>query len=380
MVSHFLSEYKTGLNFAGHRLKTTNKLLLFTSSPETFIMLFDGQKWPATIESMNYEKTIPDHLPPQVSIVLRNVATDIEINSLLTYIKADYPDILNGVRITAENSNPSSSVRLGVQNISVVDKLLGKKFIHYENLGLAVTEYLAPSKVLVCPKCFKIGHFRSTCKSDLSICRKSHVGVTNIKLHLESCKDRLCCVKCRGPHEATDIRCPNIRAYRALLIMSLLPTATPPADQQTICPNFYRNDLDFPMLKENPKNTPYRTNNLLLDNIKKTGEMFTKIEHLDDSMNHLIDLNNKQLNQITSIQQLSMKHESQLQTQQTDILFQHKFLSQFTSAICQVLVETISTLVKQNTINDKTMLSFFDGIRRKTLIQSTRVIKAICSK
>ena len=84
--------------------------------------------------------------------------------------------------------------------------------------------------------------------------------------------------------------------------------------------------------------------------------MYTKIEHLDDNMNRLIDLNNKQLNQITSIQQLSMKHDNQLRTQQADISFHHDFLSQFISPICQVLVEIIPTLVKQNTINDKTML------------------------
>ncbi|CAF4011374.1 unnamed protein product [Rotaria sp. Silwood1] len=80
------------------------------------------------------------------------------------------------------------------------------------------------------------------------------------------------------------------------------------------------------------------------------------MKHLEDNMNRLIDLNNKQLNQITCIQQVSMKHEHQLQIQQTDISFQHVFISQFISPICQILVDVIPVLVKQNTINDKTLL------------------------
>ena len=356
MVDHFLSEYKMELNFAGHRLKNKNELLLFSANRETFIMLFDEQKWPTTIDCTKYEKTIPKHLPPQFSIVLRNVPIDIEINSLLTYIKTDYPDILNAVRITGKNSNPSSLVRLDVQNISVIDKLLSKKFIYYEKLRIPITEYLAPAKVLVCTKCFEIGHFRSACKSDMDRCRKCGVGVPNIKLHRETCTDQLCCVRCRGAHEATDVRCPNIKTYRTLLTKSLLSTAILPTDQQTIRPDYHRNDVDFPVLNGNSKNIPYRTNNLFFNNSKKMDEMYTKIEHLDDNMNRLIDLNNKQLNQITSIQQLSMKHDNQLRTQQADISFQHDFLSQFISPICQVLVEIIPILVQQNTINDKTML------------------------
>ncbi|CAF2071142.1 unnamed protein product [Rotaria magnacalcarata] len=72
MVNHFISEYKINLNFAGHRLKSKNELLLFSANRETFIMLCDGNKWPTSIVALNYEKNIPKHLPPQFSIVLRN--------------------------------------------------------------------------------------------------------------------------------------------------------------------------------------------------------------------------------------------------------------------------------------------------------------------
>ncbi|CAF4011358.1 unnamed protein product, partial [Rotaria sp. Silwood1] len=245
MVNDFLSDYKIDLNFAGHRLKNKNELLLFSANRETFIILFDEQKWPTTIESMNYEKIIPKHLPPQFSIVLRNVPVDIEINSLLTNIKIDYPDVLNAFRITGINKKPSTLVRLDIQNISVIDKLLGKKFIYYENLRLGTTEYLAPAKVLVCTKCFEIGHFRSTCRSDLDHCRKCGVGVSDIKQHLEKCTNKLCCVRCQGLHDANDVRCPSIKSYRSILTKSLLSTAAAPVHQQNVRADFHLNDPDF---------------------------------------------------------------------------------------------------------------------------------------
>jgi len=77
---------------------------------------------------------------------------------------------------------------------------------------------------------------------------------------------------------------------------------------------------------------------------------------LEDNRNRLVDLNDKQLNQITCIQQVTMKHEHQLQIQQTDMSFQHDFISQFISPICQSVLDVIPMLVKRNTINDKTLL------------------------
>jgi hypothetical protein len=89
---------------------------------------------------------------------------------------------------------------------------------------------------------------------------------------------------------------------------------------------------------------------------KKIDELFFKMKHLDDNMNRLIDFNNNYLNQITSVQQVTMKHEHQLQLNQIDIVFQHEFTSQFLSPICQTLIDVLPMLVKQNTVNDKSVL------------------------
>jgi len=128
------------------------------------------------------------------------------------------------------------------------------------------------------------------------------------------------------------------------------------AHQQNVRANHNYNDQDFPVLSVNPNKLPYRINNEINPTGKRIDEMYMKINHLDENLNRLIDINNKHLNHIMRIQQVSIKHEHQLQLQQADISFQHEFISQFISPICSVILDIIPVLVKQNTINDKTLL------------------------
>ncbi|CAF1540344.1 unnamed protein product [Rotaria sp. Silwood1] len=88
LTTHYSYNYNSNLNFAGHRLKLKRDLLLFVNDRESFSMLYDTSKWPSTIESLNFEKILPNHLPPQFSLVLKNVPFDIEIDTLLTNIKS----------------------------------------------------------------------------------------------------------------------------------------------------------------------------------------------------------------------------------------------------------------------------------------------------
>ncbi|CAF4759391.1 unnamed protein product, partial [Rotaria sp. Silwood2] len=95
LSSHYYSNYDFHLNFAGHRLKQKRDLLLFVNDRESFSMLYDVVKWPASIETLDYEKILPNHLPPQFSLVLKNVPTYIKIDILCTDIKNIYPDVMS---------------------------------------------------------------------------------------------------------------------------------------------------------------------------------------------------------------------------------------------------------------------------------------------
>ncbi|CAF5174007.1 unnamed protein product, partial [Rotaria sp. Silwood1] len=138
LTTHYSYNYNSNLNFAGHRLKFKRDLLLFVNDRESFSMLYDASKWPSTIESLNFEKILPNHLPHQFSLVLKNVPSDIEIDTLLTNIKSIYPDVMNAHRILNKNQHPTTLVRLDINNINVIDELVGKKFLSIDNLKLGV--------------------------------------------------------------------------------------------------------------------------------------------------------------------------------------------------------------------------------------------------
>jgi hypothetical protein len=360
--THFSSKFDFNLKFAGHRLKDKRELLLFVNDRQSFEMLFDHQKWPTTINSLDYEKVAPKHLPPQFSIIFRNVPVDIEIDSLLAYTKNEYPDVISMHRILSANKQPTSFVRVDISSVAAIDELLGKKFFYYNSIRLAITEYLAPAKVLVCTKCYQIGHFRSTCKSTLEICRTCGDGVTDIKEHKEKCNKKQCCVRCKGSHESNDVRCPEIKSYRTTLTKSLLSssgTNTHQQHHQNVPVNYRYNEQDFPVLNVNNKNIPHRNysiNNYNNNTGQRIDELLIKMNKLDDNLNQLINYNNKYLDQVTRLQLMTYKHEHQLQLHHTDLSFQHDFVSQFISPICQIMVDVIPVLVKQNTINDKTLL------------------------
>ncbi|CAF1318133.1 unnamed protein product [Adineta steineri] len=83
LMKHFTMNYNFDIALAGHRMKNKRELILFASNRESFAMLYDDQKWPNTIDSLMFIKIKPSHLPPQFSLMLRNVPVDMEVNDLL---------------------------------------------------------------------------------------------------------------------------------------------------------------------------------------------------------------------------------------------------------------------------------------------------------
>ncbi|CAF3579309.1 unnamed protein product [Rotaria sp. Silwood1] len=283
LTTHYSYNYNSNLNFAGHRLKLKRDLLLFVNDRESFSMLYDASKWPSTIESLNFEKILPNHLPPQFSLVLKNVPFDIEIDTLLTNIKSIYPDVMNAHRILNKNQHPTTLVRLDINNINVIDELVGS-------------------------------------------------------------------------HDSNDVRCPDVKTYRAVLTKSLLAKTSTMNHQQNNQSKFHYKDQDYPSLNMNYNNNHHRINNLSNISSKRIDELYHKLSNLEGNLNRLLDLNNNYADQRTRTQQIIMNHNRDIQLQQIDGAFQRDFVSQFISPICQVMVEVIPVLVKQNVLNDKTLL------------------------
>jgi hypothetical protein len=183
------------------------------------------------------------------------------------------------------------------------------------------------------------------------------LGVEDLNLHKNSCDKSLCCVRCKGPHDGNDMRCPAILSFRAVLTKSLLNLAGANIQQQQNTTNYNHNDQDFPVLNVH-HNTNYHNKNVNTDNHagKRIDELIKKMDYLDGNLNRLIELNNNYTDKLARMQQIVMNHDKDLQLQQIDTTFQREFTSQFISPLCQVLIEMIPSLVKQNTLNDKTLL------------------------
>ncbi|CAF1365781.1 unnamed protein product [Rotaria sp. Silwood1] len=358
--SHYFANYDFNLKLAGHRLKGKRDLLLFPNDRDTFLILFNEHNWPSTIESLTYEKILPNHLPAQFSILLRSVPTHLDVPALLASIQNDYPDVINAFRISNKNKLPTTLVRLDIKNINVINDLLNKKFLYVDNIRFAITEYLAPAKVLICSKCFQVGHFRSSCKNPLDFCKFCGAGVDDLNQHKLNCDKKLNCLRCKGEHDANDMRCPIITTYRSALTKSFLTTAgvnDHPQQNQTNQTNYWFNNNDYPVLnKKNSTNHHHcSVNNIASDAGKKIEELFLKMKKIEENLNKLLDLNNNYSDQLIGLQQVVMNHTHDLHLQQIDTSFQRDFINQFVSPLCQVMVEVIPTLVKQNVLNDKTL-------------------------
>ena len=232
LIKHFTSINKFKLELEGHRLKNNHELLLFVLNRKSSSMLYDGNKWPELIESLVFQIISPKHLPSQLSFILRKVPMNMNANEISVSIQNEYREVVNAFKISNKFNQPTTFVRLDIKYLKVIEELLRKKYILLDDLRLAVTEYIAPMKVLICSKCFQIDHFMGTCKSTLDSCRSCGAGVMDLKSHKDSCNKKLCCIRCKGEHEANDVRCPEIKSYRTVLTKSLLSTVNIENHQQ----------------------------------------------------------------------------------------------------------------------------------------------------
>jgi hypothetical protein len=158
-------------------------------------------------------------------------------------------------------------------------------------MRVSVTEYLAPAKVLVCTKCFQIGHFRSTCSSGREHCTVCGVGVDDLIEHKKVCNNKVCCIRCKGSHESNDVRCPDIKSFRSILTKSLLDSSGATIHQQQVQHTRFNNinkDKDLPVLDNNYNcNTNFNRggNNKFNNTSKRIDELFVKMNKLDDNLN-----------------------------------------------------------------------------------------------
>ncbi|CAF1464424.1 unnamed protein product, partial [Didymodactylos carnosus] len=342
LEQHYKNINNINIEFDGYRLKLKHDLLLFVKNRESFAALFDEKTWPQTLGTLKFTRVSPKHLPPQFSIVLRNVPIDLSADDLLRDIQVDHLDVINAFRIINKEKQPTTLVRLDISNPKTMNDLLRKKFIYVNNVRYSLMEYVSPVKVLLCSKYFEIGHFRSSCTHQLDVCKTCGEEVTDIKQHLLQCNKRQNCVRCKDDHESNDIRCPLIKSYRSALTKSLLTTIATTSNN-----NNYQNKQGYFQVTESefPLFVNRRSNHFN----DRLSTLEDRMKQLDDNLNRIIDMNER-------FKKVLNKQKQLMEIQQIDVTFQQEFVSQFVTPVCQLVLEIVPSLIEQNMVEDSSIL------------------------
>ncbi|CAF1050525.1 unnamed protein product [Rotaria sordida] len=95
----FKNQHQTDILFSNYRSSTSKcspneyDIFLFVTDANSFISLYDEEKWPPQIGSERYTFSSSPSIPPQLSLIIKNVDFHIDMNDFIGDLKAKFPDI-----------------------------------------------------------------------------------------------------------------------------------------------------------------------------------------------------------------------------------------------------------------------------------------------
>ncbi|CAF1453116.1 unnamed protein product, partial [Rotaria magnacalcarata] len=177
IIHHFQSNYDINVEIANCRISSlkcsTNEIdvLLFVKDPTSFAFLLDHTKWPEKICDEKFKFPLVPSIPPQLSLIIKNVDLKLNFDDFSNEIKNVYPDVRNVIRMKNKFGNIIKLVKLELTSPKSRDDLLKNKNFFINYICYDVDEYLAPVNVLICSKCCAIGHFRRQCPEKNETCK-----------------------------------------------------------------------------------------------------------------------------------------------------------------------------------------------------------------
>ncbi|CAM4775765.1 unnamed protein product [Rotaria magnacalcarata] len=292
----YIHEQKFGYRKASAKCSSNEcDLLLFVKNSYSFSILYDEKNWPQSILDLTYTRPSTLSIPPQLSLIIKNVSLSIDFADFTNEIKASYPNVRNVIRMKHKNQLNIKLVKLEFSEPGQRDEILnrGKIFVHF--LTYDVEGYLAPARVLICSKCMGLGHFRKQCKQTQDTCKKCGQTYDDVNNHTSTCT-QLQCIHCQGNHMSNDMKCPKVKQFRADLTKFLLS----PAIQANHQGNYLNlNSTNFPPLNSAQRHTTFNHNpnsNHWSPNTGSTNSIINKIDTLVNSMNQLNVMLDKMVN------------------------------------------------------------------------------------
>ncbi|CAF1305348.1 unnamed protein product [Adineta ricciae] len=316
------ANHNLDLELSGYR-KSTSKcsinecdLLIFVKNSRSFSTLLNLNNWPQSILGLAYGRPSTPAIPPQLSLIIKNVSLSINFTELSNEIKTSYSNISNVIRMKNKNQAIIKMVKLEFSDYKQRDEILNNGKIFINSLTYDVDEYLAPARVLICSKCMAIGHFRKQCKQENETCRKCGDTTPDMKQHLESCS-QIKCKHCNGDHMSNDMKCPTVKQFRAELTKQLLaPTSLTNAH----IPQYDLSTCDFPPL--NPAQRPTIFKNSSHRYVPTTAPQWSTDSNSSNAlMNNKMDVLLNNINQIkTSLDKICTLNDKFEQFMNTKIV------------------------------------------------------------
>ena len=226
IAKHFLITHQISieiLNCRSSRLKCSGEetdFLLFLKDASSFASLLDQTKWPDKIAGEGFTFPSSPAIPPQLSLIVKNVDVRISLSDLTNELKALFPEVKNVIRMRNKVGNCINLLKLELTSPKVRQSLLDAKRVTLNYLSYEICEYLAPASVLICSKCSGLGHFRKECTEVKDTCKTCGQAFADLKAH--RCTAEPHCKHCNGDHASNSLKCPVIKLFRAELTRKIL--------------------------------------------------------------------------------------------------------------------------------------------------------------
>lgn len=296
LSTHVINVHHIEINIIGCRRSSVRcsanecDLLIHVKETVSFALLLSKSNWPPDLAGLSYALVNIPSIPPQLSLLVRNVDLRIDLTEFELEIKSLCPDVKSVSRMKNKFGKEINLVKLELTSVESRNSLLNMKKLKVNYIVYDVTEFLAPVNVLICSKCCGIGHFRKECPDQLETCRKCSQMFLDLKQHI--CSNQTKCKHCNGDHQSNSNKCPVIKSFRSTLTRQMMTRndhvhAHPPPLMNR-GPNIFTGSTTMSNVYANSSWGP--SNNVLSH---KLDEMVKGLALLSQSLNEIIAANVK---------------------------------------------------------------------------------------
>ncbi|CAF1302706.1 unnamed protein product [Rotaria sordida] len=149
---HLKQHNQLDIEFVGYR-RSTNKcsnneidILLFVKDSYSFACLFDDSNWPTLLNGEMFVRSHKPPIPPQLSLIIKNVGLNIDWVHFSNELKSNYSGIVNVIRMKNKKYENIKLIKIEFDKPKQRNYILLKGKIMIECLSYEVEEYLAPAR------------------------------------------------------------------------------------------------------------------------------------------------------------------------------------------------------------------------------------------